>query len=107
MGKFGNENHRNEKYQKTPSPDAYSPNFKYGRPASPSLTISSKPRQNKIDTIPGPGSYESKYNTKPCKSGIKIGEEKRFITLKVEGPSPQAYNPSKNNFKKVSVGFTK
>lgn len=38
---------------------------------------------------------------------MKIGGEKRFFTEKNEGPGPQAYSPSKDNFKTVYVGFSR
>jgi len=44
FGKFNNEISKQNVSNENPSPNKYSPNYRYNRPASPQLSISGKPK---------------------------------------------------------------
>lgn len=107
FGKFGKENHHKTSLNENPGPNKYSPNFKYNRPSTPCSSISKKYKENRGFNTPGPGLYNTESVKKFNQHNMKIGGQKRFLTEKPEGPGPQAYSPSKGNYKSVYVGFSR
>jgi hypothetical protein len=70
--------HRELKGMSTPSPDAYSPDFKKVKPAAPVPTVHARVHEPAPLNIPGPGAYSPDYS--------KIGASVPQPTMHVKPP---------------------